>query len=229
MKKLILVFLLGLVFASDFDVSYNPFDVNITDVGDFLFEVNGSLNSVRVVGGPKGRVRLEQVDILDVPSKIEVYRYYTAFKDGYIPNMQVVFAIPKTWLEIKDASYSEIRIFMNDSGKWKNIDKIKQSEDSNKFLVRIEITELGDLVIGIVREAKFCNEPSEWTECIRGNRTRIIEQIVDGVCIPKTEADPCPIQLKASYNTLSTAIALLGLLIIIPLVVYPLVKDRQVF
>jgi len=218
------------VFArEDYYVNFNPFDLNLSNVGNFKFALNGSLYSIEVTGGPKGHVGIKEVDTLLAPEKLESYRYYKAEKDGYIPNMKLVFAIPKNWLNIKHSDYSEIRVYMNTSGKWENVDKIKQYENSDKYLIRIEITKLGDLAIGIVKGAKICPKPTKWTECLRGNQTRIMHEIIDGVCIPHTEVKACPVELKASYNTLSTTLALLGLLVITPLVVYPIVKNRQVF
>ena len=244
MRKLLLIALLmGLVSAAEYSVQFDPFQINVTNGGTFQFEINKSLHYVSFSAGPDSQLNTRELTgVSRPPPEMIVYRLIEVKQVNSISNYVLKFAIAKNWLNNQDSNIGEVVVKLRVDGVWEDQNAYREGGDMFRYIVRVRPKEIGVFAIGIstaeeVEETPVqddvtdivCAKPTEWSECIGIEKTRIVEELIGGECIEKTEVDVCPIQLGMSWNSWVPGVTVVAMLLITSVLVYSIVTSNKVF
>jgi PGF-pre-PGF domain-containing protein len=227
--------LLALVAAESVSVQYQPnFEANISNGGDFTFFPNRTLWSISVSAGPDARLRYRELTGVsrDAPH-MKVYKYVEIAKENAVSDIDIIFAVPKNWLKNENASATDVVIKKRVGGDWVELNRYYEAQDLLRNFYRVRMDTLSTFAIGvrdyeeIVEDTgpEGCAPPTEWSECADGKRTRVVEELVGGNCIPRNEVRDCPVELKTSPNPLVTVV-ILAMIAMVGLLGFPIVRNK---
>ena len=237
MKKLLLVgLLLALAAAESVSVQYSPsFEANISNGGDFTFYPNKSIHSISVSAGPDSTIRWRKLTgVSREPPNMIVYKYLEISKVNAISDIQIVFSVSKSWLESQEASPTDVVIKKRVDGDWIELKRYYEAQDVIRHFYKVRMDSLSTFAIGIrdydeiIGEStgpEECGLPTEWSECSDGKRTRVVEELVGGNCIPRNEVRDCPVELKTGPNPLVTVV-IFAMIAMVGLLGFPIVKNK---